>query len=282
MAVSGLILAGFALVHMVGNLQMFQTPEHINVYAHFLQHLPPPALWGFRSVMLLSVAVHVWTGISLALENRIARPEKYDVKNTRVAGCAAKTMPYTGVVLFAFIVFHIFHYTVKLAVLGTDQFKGTLSADVHAKLFGVFDYPIFKGEHVNDAYNMVVAGFSITWVSVFYIVAMLLIFVHLSHGVSSVFQTIGLRNEKWRWLLSKVAIAYGGIILLGLAAVPAGVLAGKIVPDTKCPVAIKAAAPHIFTPQPKASCHSEKAAPAAKDPKELKAPSAPADAPHAH
>jgi succinate dehydrogenase / fumarate reductase cytochrome b subunit len=278
MAISGLILAGFALVHMVGNLQMFQTPEHINVYAHFLQHLPPPNLWGFRGVMFLSVVVHAWTGISLALENRIARPEKYDVKNTRVATSAAKTMPYTGVVLFAFIVFHIFHYTVKLAVLGTDQFKGTLPADVHTKLFGVFDYPIFAGEHTNDAYNMVVAGFSVTWVSVFYIVAMLLIFVHLSHGVSSVFQTIGIRNEKWRWLLSKVAIAYGAVILFGLAAVPAGVLAGKFFPDTKCPVAIKAAGKLIFTPQPKACCHGEKAVKDSKDLKDAK----PAAAPHVH
>jgi succinate dehydrogenase / fumarate reductase cytochrome b subunit len=242
MALSGLVLASFAFVHMIGNLQMFQSPEHINVYAHFLQHLPPPALWGFRAVMLACVGVHVATGLSLYLENRTARPEKYEVKNTRVATLAAKTMPYTGVVLFAFIAFHLAHFTVKApACLGTDAFKSVLPADVHSKLFGVFDYPIFKGETVNDCYNMVVTGFGNPAIGGFYMLAMLLVAFHLSHGVASAFQTFGLRNEKWRNLLDLVALAYGAVLFIGLAAVPAAVFAGKIEhkyadPQGKAPV----------------------------------------------
>jgi succinate dehydrogenase / fumarate reductase cytochrome b subunit len=242
MAVTGAVLAGFALVHMIGNLQMFQSPEHINVYAHFLQHLPPPALWGFRAVMLLCVALHAATGLWLAVENRAARgSEQYAVKQSRVATLFAKAMPYTGLVLLAFVVFHIFHYTVKApASLGTGAFKSVMEDNVHSKLFGVFDYPIFKGETVNDAYNMVVTGFSSAPVALFYVLAMALLCAHLGHGIASAFQTVGLRNEKWRGILAKVGLAYGVVVFAGLAAVPLGVLAGKAAPETKCPLAIKA------------------------------------------
>lgn len=228
MALSGLVLAGFVMVHMIGNLQMFQDPEKINVYAHFLQHLPPAALWGFRGFMLLALAVHAWTGIALAVENRIARPEKYDVKANRVATLAAKTMPFTGVVLLAFIGLHLFHFTVKKFFLDYEVYKGTLTEAVNTKLFNVLEYPITAGTPHLDVYNMVVDGFSVTWVSVFYIVSMILIFVHLSHGCSSVFQSLGLRNEKWRSILNKLALVYGLVVLLGFVAIPAGVLAGVI------------------------------------------------------
>jgi succinate dehydrogenase / fumarate reductase cytochrome b subunit len=241
MAVSGLILAAFVAFHMVGNLQMFQTPDHINVYAHFLQHLPPPALWGFRAVMLLAVVVHAVTGIALALENRAARgDEQYAVKQSRVATIAAKTMPYTGVVLAVFVVFHIIHYTIKTNGLGTAGHYTPAAGDVHTKLFGVFDYPIMKGEQVNDAYNMVVTGFSSLPVALFYIIAMALVLVHLSHGISSLFQTVGVRNEKWRGILGKIALAYGVIVFAGLASVPLAVQLGKAAPASKCPFTIKA------------------------------------------
>jgi succinate dehydrogenase / fumarate reductase cytochrome b subunit len=228
MAISGLILAGFALSHMIGNLQMFSAPEKINLYAHFLQHLNPMALWGFRGFLLLCVAVHIWTGITLAIENRIARPEKYDVKATRVATLSAKTMPVTGIVLLGFIVFHIIHFTVKVCLMDYAKYKSVALENMHQKLFDVVDYPIFKGEGLHDVYNMVVDGFSVTWVAVFYIISMILLFTHLSHGCSSFFQTIGIRNEKWRYILNKLGILYALVVMLGFIAVPAGVLAGLI------------------------------------------------------
>lgn len=228
MAFSGLVLAGFVLFHMIGNLQMFDEPGKINAYAHFLQHLPAPALWGFRGFMLLCVAVHIWTGISLAIENRVARPEKYDVKATRVATLAARTMPATGVVLLGFIIFHIVHFTIKVGLLNYDAYKTTIAETTNWKIFGLLSYPVFQGEPTHDVYNMVVDGFSVTWVSVFYIVSMILLFTHLSHGCSSVFQTLGLRNEKWRGILGKLGIAYAFVVLVGFILIPAGVLAGFI------------------------------------------------------
>lgn len=208
MALSGLVLAGFVLFHMIGNLQMYAAPEKINLYAHLLHSLPPAAMWGFRGFMLLCVAVHIWTGITLAIENRIARPEKYDVKATRVATLAAKTMPVTGIVLLAFIVIHLIHFTVRAIFLP--------------------DYSAYAGGEMYDVYNMVVDGFSVTWLSVFYIVSMILLFTHLSHGCSSVFQTLGVRNEKWRGILSKLAMLYAIVVVAGFIAIPAGVLAGVI------------------------------------------------------
>jgi succinate dehydrogenase / fumarate reductase cytochrome b subunit len=191
--------------------------------------------------MLLAVIIHAATGISLALENRAARgDENYGVKASRAATFAAKTMPYSGLVLLVFVVFHSIHYTIKTETLDTAGLKSAVPADIHSKLFGVFGYPIFKGEQVNDAYNMVVAGFSVTWVAVFYVVAMWLVLVHLSHGISSLFQTLGLRNEKWRGILNKVAIAYGAVVFTGLASVPVAVQLGAIAPGAKCPLAIKA------------------------------------------
>ncbi len=228
MAITGLVLAGFAAFHMIGNLQMFSAPEHINAYAHFLQHLPPVTLWGFRGFMLLCVVVHLWTGISLAVENRVARPEKYEVKSARAATLAAKTMPATGVILLVFIGLHIVHYTVKVAFLSYDSYKFALPADMNEKIFGLLYNPIAAGTPSHDVYNMVVDGFSVTWVSVFYIVAMICLFTHLSHGCHSFFQSIGVRNEKWRGMLAGLAKLYAFVVLVGFIAVPACVLGGVI------------------------------------------------------
>jgi succinate dehydrogenase / fumarate reductase cytochrome b subunit len=238
MALSGSILAAFVFGHMIGNLQMFQSPEHINHYAHFLQHLPPATLWGFRAVMLACIGIHVATGLSLYFENRTARPEGYAVKRSRVASLAAKTMPVTGVVLVAFIVFHLLHFTVKTGagegfakLVGLDYAAYRVAPsgmDEVVQLFNAFAYRIGGGEATQDVYNMVVDGFSVKGVSAFYIASILLIFIHLTHGCASVFQSIGIRNEKWRGILTKVAMAYAVIVAAGFIAPSAGVLAGVI------------------------------------------------------
>ena len=238
MALSGSVLAAFVFGHMIGNLQMFQSPEHINHYAHFLQHLPPASLWGFRAVMLACIGVHVATGLSLYFENRTARPEGYAVKRSRVASLAAKTMPVTGVVLVAFIVFHLLHFTVKTGagegfakLVGLDYAAYRVEPsgmDGVVQLFNMFAYRIGAEEVTHDVFNMVVDGFSVKWVSAFYIVSILLILVHLTHGCASVFQSIGIRNERWRGILTRVAMAYAAIVAAGFIAPSAGVLAGVI------------------------------------------------------
>lgn len=200
MALTGLVLAGFVLGHMTGNLLMFKGPEAINTYAAWL-HANKGLLWGARIVLIISVFAHIWVGIQLALENRASRDGGPAADATRRATIASRTMPYSGVVILGFAVFHLLHYTFRTVALGGVTFG-------------------------DDVYKMLIAGFSNKPVACFYIVSMLLLCLHLSHGVSSVFQTLGLRNERWRARLDGLALAYAWIIALGFISIPLAVLTG--------------------------------------------------------
>ena len=202
MALSGLVLAGFVLGHMTGNLLMFKGPEAINAYANWL-HANPGLLWGARIVLILSTIAHIWAGILLTLENRAAREGGPAVDATRRASLSSRTMPYSGTVILAFLVFHLLHFTFRQVALGGVDF----------------------GDNV---YKMVIAGFTQPAVAVFYIVSLILLGLHLSHGISSVFQTLGLRNERWRSRLEGVASLYAWIVVLGFVSIPLAVLSGYL------------------------------------------------------
>lgn len=225
MAVTGFVLAAFLLVHMLGNLQTLEgCPTAINVYAHTLQTLPWEFLWGFRAVLALCFVLHFSMAFLLVLENNKARPQKYAVRKYLVATPAARSMIYTGVVVIAFILIHILHYTVlKL----NPEFK---------QLDWVATSGIYEGKTLHDVYAMMILGFSNVWVSLGYIVAMVIIAIHLSHGVSSMFQSIGIRDEAWRYRLNAVATAYCAIIALGFSLNPIAVLASKYTPCKLLPV----------------------------------------------
>ncbi len=202
MALSGLVLAGFVLGHMSGNLLMFKGPEAINAYAAWL-HANKGLLWGARIVLVVSTLAHLWTGIQLTLENRASRDGGPAVDATRRATLSSRTMPYSGVVILAFAVFHLLHYTFRTVALGGVEF----------------------GDNVH---GMLIAGFSSKPVAVFYIVSMILLCLHLSHGVSSVFQTLGLRNERWRARLDCLAQLYAWVVALGFISIPLAVLLGLL------------------------------------------------------
>ncbi len=229
MAVSGLVLTGFAFGHLLGNFQIFGHPDQINGYAHFLQGLGP-ALWLVRLVLLAAVAVHVWAAVALTLESKAARgPEKYGVHKWLAATVASRTMRLTGLVVFAFIVYHILHFTVGLA--GSDYYKGNLDEVVLSKDVSEFGIPLAKaGAAVHDVYSMIFIGFSNPLVAGFYILATALLAVHLWHGVESLFQTIGWRNGTWACCLRKavglLALAY----FLGNLAIPGAILTGVAKP----------------------------------------------------
>lgn len=200
MALSGLVLVGFVLGHMTGNLLVFKGSAAINEYAKWL-HDHAGLLYTARAVLLISVFAHIWAGVLLTLENRAARAGGPVVEATRRATFASRTMPYSGVVVLGFIIFHLLHFTLRAVALGGVDFG-------------------------DDVYRMLIASFSSPLVSISYIVTMLLLCLHLSHGVSSVFQTLGLRNERWRSRLDGVALAYGWIIALGFISIPLAVLTG--------------------------------------------------------
>jgi succinate dehydrogenase / fumarate reductase cytochrome b subunit len=203
MALTGLVLVGFVLGHMSGNLLYFRGPDALDAYAKWLHELGP-LLWVARLVLLVSVAIHIWVGISLAAENRAARAGGPELAATRRASLASRTMPYTGLVVLGFIVFHLLHFTLRAVALEPD---------------------VVARADQGGVYQMLVAGFASKPVAAFYIVSMALLCLHLSHGVSSMFQTLGLRNERWRGPLDLAAAAYGWVIFLGFASIPVHVLA---------------------------------------------------------
>lgn len=210
MAVTGLVLVGFVFGHLVGNLQIFSAPEKINAYAHLLQSLGP-ALWAIRGFLLLMVALHIWSAISLVLENKAARGKKgYADQQTLRASFASRTMKYSGLIVLAFIVYHILHFTTKTAY-GPELFQ----VELH-------------GEMVPDVHTMMVLGFQSPLVAGFYLVAIGLLSLHLSHGISSMFQSIGLRSRTWAGCLNKLSMALCILYFVANAAIVAACLSGFV------------------------------------------------------
>ena len=205
MAVSGLGLVAFIIIHMLGNLQIFLGQDALNQYA-FLLKSNAAVLWGFRIGILALIVIHVTAAIALARENRGARPRAYN-KEHSLASYASRTMIWSGLIVFAFIIYHILHFT----ALVTQPEYGDMRAHL-------------DGELVHDVYGMVVSGFSNPLISGFYILSVGLLCIHMSHGISSMFQSVGLRNRSTAKLLDLAAYGISAIIFLGMAAVPAAVL----------------------------------------------------------
>lgn len=211
MAVTGLVMFGFVTGHLLGNLQIFLPPERINTYGHFLESLGE-LLWVVRLVLLACVAVHVWVAIQLTRENMAARPAGYAVDHINRATLASRVMARTGVVVLAFLVYHLLDFTLRVQ-----------HPEWSDRTFRLAD-----GIMVRDVYNMVVHGFSRAGISFFYIVAVGLLSYHLSHGIVAMVQTLGLKNEKWTRGLEKFAVAYCWIYFLLNAAIPLAVLGGLV------------------------------------------------------
>ena len=211
MAVSGVILLLFVIGHLIGNLQIFAHPDVINAYAHFLQNLGP-GLWAVRLILLATVVAHIWSAVDLTIENRRARPESYEVKDTIQASYASRTMRISGFIVLAFILFHLAHFTLQVV---NPEYQ-----DLYTELA--------DGTVVHDVHTMMVAGFQNVWISVFYIVAIGLLSVHLRHGIASMLQSVGWRNRKIAGPLEKVSIGLSILYFAGNAAIPLAVMAGFV------------------------------------------------------
>lgn len=211
MAATGLVLFGFVTGHLLGNLQIFLPPEKINAYGHTLESLGA-VLWLIRAFLLLCLAIHVWLAIQLTLENRAARPQAYGVDHVNRATLASRIMARTGFVVLAFIFFHIAHYTVRAG---------------HPE-WGQHTFTLLNGEKVRDIHTMMIQGFSNVWVSLFYIIAVGVLSYHLVHGIVSLVQTLGLKNEKWTVGLQRFARLYCWAYFLLNASIPLAVLGGVV------------------------------------------------------
>lgn len=231
MAVTGLVLIGFVVVHLVGNLQVFSDPDHINGYAHFLRELGP-LLWVARIVLIVAVLVHIWAATVLTLENKQARGGAYGFKHTIQATLASRAMRWTGVIVLGFIFYHLAHFTFGGAQAAT--FKDSLPAYTMQHEYRVAGFPVVApGTKVPDVHSMMILGFQQPVVSLFYIVAVGLLSFHLLHGFDSMFQTFGLRTGKWSGLLRTVTVIFCVAYFAGNLAIPGAVLVGKLQPQTK-------------------------------------------------
>ncbi|MBP51785.1 MAG: succinate:quinone oxidoreductase [Opitutae bacterium] len=206
MALTGIVLIGFVFVHMAGNLQILLGQEAINAYAHALQSLPMPILWGSRVFLIVCVILHAWTAVVLIRENRAARPHANEIEVTKRAGLASLKMGFSGITLLLFIVFHLLHFTIRTIYPEYDDLMTTVGSPN-------------EGE-IHDVYSMVLAGFNHLWISIFYVVAMFSLSGHLAHGFSSVFQSLGIRSESWGKKLDLAGKAYAWSICLGFSIVP--------------------------------------------------------------
>jgi succinate dehydrogenase / fumarate reductase cytochrome b subunit len=228
MAVTGLILVGFVIGHLVGNLQIFQAPDHINGYGQFLHSLGA-LLWGARLVIIASVLLHIWAATVLTLENKKARGSEYGFKNTIRATLASRAMRWTGYIVLAFLLYHLAHFTLGAAQAAT--FKEHLAHYTMKEDYRVAGFVVVQsGAEVLDVYNMVILGFQNPVVSLFYIVAVGLLSLHLLHGIDSLFQTLGLRSEKWSGFLRKIAVVFCAAYFFFNLTIPASVLLGRLKP----------------------------------------------------
>ena len=207
MAITGVGLFLFVIGHLAGNLQIFLGPEPINRYGHFLQ-TTPEILWPARIGLLAFVIIHIWTSLSLTIENRAARAARYEVKELVAASLASRTMIWSGLIVFAFVGFHLAHYTLLI---------------VHPEYRDLHDA---NGWH--DIYRMMILGFSNCWVSGFYVLSIGLLCIHLSHGASAMFQSLGLKNEAYASVIDRFAIVAAVVIFLGYISIPLAVLAGMV------------------------------------------------------
>lgn len=207
MAATGLILFGFVLAHMFGNLKIYLGAEALNHYAEGLRSLGDPLfahgqlLWIARLVLIVAVLLHMHCAWALTMQNRRARPLAYQNKEHVAATYASRTMRWGGVILLAFIVYHLLHLTV-----------GNVHSDFVA----------------GDVHHNVVAGFRNLWVSAFYALAQVALGFHLYHGLWSLFQTLGWSNPKFNAWRRSFAVTFALVVTLGNLSFPLAVLSGIV------------------------------------------------------
>lgn len=204
MAITGFFMLFFVTVHLVGNSSIFIGPSALNTYAEKLHSLGA-LVWIFRVFMLLMLAVHVFFGILLTLENSAANPSKYAVSKKLKATFSSQTMIWTGALLLSFLVYHLLQFTIRI------------TPDI---------LPDAVANRPGDVYGMVIGSFRFTTISLVYVAAMATLFFHLNHGIQSLVQTFGCSNDTTLPKVTLIGKLISVIFLVGYSAIPVLILAG--------------------------------------------------------
>ena len=200
MAITGQLMVLFVVVHLLGNSTIYV--GWLNAYAHHL-HALPPLVWAFRLVMLLFVGTHACYGVMITLENNAANPGAYAVSRQLKATFSSKNMIWTGLLIMAFVVYHLCHFTAHL------------TPDIVANKLP---------DGGTDVFNMVVTSFQHGIIALIYVAAMIVLFLHLNHGIQSFFQTMGWNNDCSMPVISKVCRIIAVIFLIGYSSIPIVIL----------------------------------------------------------
>ncbi len=216
-AVTGAFLVLFLAGHLSGNMLLF-IPDHghaFNEYAYFLHHMLHGAgIWFARIGLLVCFTLHIVGTVQLTRANRAAG-QTYEVDGTQRSSGSSKIMIWSGLTILAFVIYHLLHFTIR---------SGPASDFADPNLYTV----TYDGKELHNAYKMVVDGFKVWYVSIFYLIAVTLLCSHLSHGVASIFQTLGLRTSKTESLINIGSKVYTLIIWIGFISIPLSVMVGII------------------------------------------------------
>lgn len=202
MAISGLALFLFLIAHLAGNVLVFSGQDAFNAYAAGLRELPYGLLWVGRIGLVVLFVAHILTGIKLARANRAARPVAYAAKNTVQASRASRSMIYTGMLVLIFLLYHLAHFTWRI-VQNTGE-----KVDALGRV---------------DAYSMVIEGFRQPFIAITYVIAMLILGVHLSHGIASSFQTFGFNHPKYFRFVRNISPVIGWVLALSFISIPVAI-----------------------------------------------------------
>lgn len=205
-AITGAVMVLFVIGHLLGNTTIFFGPDAVNSYAMHLRDLGP-LLWVARIGLLTAIVLHVFFTMLLWKENQAARPQKYAVSAPMKTTVFARTMRLSGLIVLAFVAFHLAHFTWHWVQPGN----------------AVYDTEL-HGRTVHDVYAMVVLGFRNPFVSFFYIFSLGLVAFHLSHGIGSLFQTLGLTNNTLRIAFETGAKVLAWLLFAGYSAIPISIL----------------------------------------------------------
>jgi len=211
MAVTGLLLVLFVISHLAGNLLVYTGRDTLNDYAEFLKH-NPLLVWTLRIGLLVVFVLHVLTSVRLSLANRAARPERYVYMDTVQASAASRYMLLSGAMVFFYVIYHLLHFSA--GIIDPDAFR--------------MQQQMPDGHMRHDVFRMVVSGFQDDVVVAVYVVANLLLAWHLSHGIASLFQSLGVRSGRFTPMIERGGLWVSALIGAGFISIPISIRFGLV------------------------------------------------------